>query len=119
MAYGARGHGETSLAPGRHREDASRPRHTNAFVATLIVFFAAEIGDQTQIATVALAAGYSNLIVVVAGTTTGLLLANAPVAFLGKTFSERIPLKAIHYVASGVFAILGAAFLLRAFHPAK
>ena len=84
--------------------------------ATLIAFFIAEIGDKTQIATVALAAAYSNLVAVVAGTTIGMLLANAPVVFLGKAFSERLPLKAIHYVASALFLVLGAVFLFRAFH---
>jgi Ca2+/H+ antiporter, TMEM165/GDT1 family len=97
-------------------EKASRVSRTSAFVATLIAFFIAEIGDKTQIATVALAAAYSNLVAVVAGTTTGMLLANAPVVFLGKAFSERLPLKAIHYVASGLFLVLGAIFIYRALH---
>jgi Ca2+/H+ antiporter, TMEM165/GDT1 family len=85
-----------------------------AFLATLIAFFIAEIGDKTQIATVALAAGYSNLAAVVAGTTCGMLLANAPVVFLGKAFATRLPLKAIHYGASCLFAVLGAVFIIRA-----
>jgi putative Ca2+/H+ antiporter (TMEM165/GDT1 family) len=85
-----------------------------AFVATLIAFFIAEIGDKTQIATVALAAGYSNLGAVVAGTTCGMLLANAPVVFLGKAFSTRLPLRAIQYGASCLFAGLGVVFIIRA-----
>jgi putative Ca2+/H+ antiporter (TMEM165/GDT1 family) len=85
-----------------------------AFLATLIAFFIAEIGDKTQIATVALAAGYSSLAAVVAGTTCGMLLANAPVVFLGKAFATRLPLKAIHYGASCLFAALGAVFIIRA-----
>jgi putative Ca2+/H+ antiporter (TMEM165/GDT1 family) len=94
-----------------HRDPAN-PR--GAFVATLIAFFIAEIGDKTQIATVALAAGYSNLGAVVAGTTSGMLLANVPVVFLGKAFASRLPLRAIHYGASGLFAVLGAVFIIRA-----
>ena len=86
----------------------------SAFVATLIAFFIAEIGDKTQIATIALAAAYSNLFTVVAGTTTGMLLANAPVVFLGEAFAERLPIKAIHYVASAVFVVLGVIFIVRA-----
>jgi putative Ca2+/H+ antiporter (TMEM165/GDT1 family) len=86
----------------------------NAFLATLVAFFLAEIGDKTQIATVALAAGYSNLPAVIAGTTAGMLLANAPVVFLGKAFAERLPLKALHYVASALFLVLGALFIYRA-----
>lgn len=89
-------------------------RGAGAFSATLVTFFIAELGDKTQIATMALAAAYSNLVVVVAGTTCGMLLANAPVVFLGKWFSERLPLKAIHYAAGLVFLALGAVFLARA-----
>jgi putative Ca2+/H+ antiporter (TMEM165/GDT1 family) len=95
-------------------EDAGRISRASAFVATLIAFFIAEIGDKTQIATMALAAAYSNLFAVVAGTTTGMLIANAPVVLLGKAFSDRLPLKAIHYVASGLFLIIGGVFILRA-----
>ncbi len=90
-------------------------RATSAFVATFIAISIAEIGDKTQIATVALAAAYSNLAAVVAGTTAGMVLANAPVVFLGKAFSERLPLKAIHYVASASFLVLGVIFLVRSF----
>ena len=96
---------------------AERPataRRTSAFTATLVAFLIAEIGDKTQIATLALAAGYANLAAVVAGTTTGMLLANLPVVFLGKAFSDRLPLKAIHYVASALFLALGVVFILRA-----
>lgn len=93
-------------------------RPAGAFVATLVAFFIAEIGDKTQIATVALAAAYANLAAVVAGTTAGMLLANAPVVFLGKAFSERLPLKALHYVASALFMVLGAIFILRALRGA-
>jgi putative Ca2+/H+ antiporter (TMEM165/GDT1 family) len=95
-------------------EGASPANRRGAFVATLIAFFIAEIGDKTQIATVALAAGYSNLGAVVAGTTCGMLLANTPVVFLGKAFATRLPLKAIHYGASCLFAVLGAVFIIRA-----
>jgi len=97
-------------------EETGRVRRAGAFAATLVAFFIAEIGDKTQIATVALAAAYSNLAAVVAGTTAGMLLANAPVVFLGKAFSERLPLKALHYVASALFLVLGAVFIFRALH---
>jgi putative Ca2+/H+ antiporter (TMEM165/GDT1 family) len=91
-------------------------RPASAFVATFIAISIAEIGDKTQIATVALAAAYSNLAAVVAGTTAGMVLANAPVVFLGKAFADRLPMKTIHYVASAAFLILGVVFLVRAFH---
>jgi putative Ca2+/H+ antiporter (TMEM165/GDT1 family) len=86
-----------------------------AFWATLVAFFVAEIGDKTEIATMALAAGYASLGAVVTGTTAGMLLANAPVVFLGKAFAARLPLKAIHWGASALFAALGLLFLWRAF----
>jgi putative Ca2+/H+ antiporter (TMEM165/GDT1 family) len=85
-----------------------------AFIATLITFFVAEIGDKTQIATMALAAGYSNLGAVVAGTTTGMLLANGPAVFVGSAFADRLPMRAIHIGASCLFAVLGSVFLARA-----
>ncbi|TLY61819.1 MAG: TMEM165/GDT1 family protein [Gammaproteobacteria bacterium] len=105
-----------ALTPDALGEDAARVSRASAFLATVVAFFIAEIGDKTQIATVALAAAYSNLIAVVAGTTAGMVLANAPVVFLGKAFSDRLPLKAIHYVASGLFLVLGVVFLVRAVH---
>jgi Ca2+/H+ antiporter, TMEM165/GDT1 family len=77
-------------------ENSAGVSRTSAFLATVAAFFIAEIGDKTQIATVALAAAYSNLLAVVAGTTTGMFLANAPVVFPGRAFSERLPLKTIH-----------------------
>ena len=102
-----------ALKPDKLQE-SGRPRPAGAFVATLVAFFIAEIGDKTQIATVALAAAYSNLGAVVAGTTAGMLLANAPVVFLGKAFSDRLPLTALHRIASALFLILGALFIYRA-----
>jgi Ca2+/H+ antiporter, TMEM165/GDT1 family len=71
--------------------EASAVNRKSAFLATLIAFFIAEIGDKTQIATVVLAADYANLGAVVTGTTGGMLLANAPVVFLGKAFADRHP----------------------------
>ena len=104
-----------SLKPDALDESSRGATRRGAFVATLITFFIAEIGDKTQIATVALAAAYSNLVAVVAGTTTGMLLANAPVIFFGQAFSTRLPLKAIRYIASALFLALGLFFLARAF----
>jgi len=105
-----------TLKPDTLKEESARISGAGAFLATVIAFFIAEIGDKTQIATVALAAAYPNLPAVIAGTTAGMLVANAPVIFLGKAFADRLPLKAIHYVASALFAILGAVFIYRAVH---
>jgi putative Ca2+/H+ antiporter (TMEM165/GDT1 family) len=99
-------------------EEGTRRGTAGAFAATTVAFFIAEIGDKTQIATLALAAAYSNLPAVVAGTTAGMLLANTPVVFLGKAFSDRLPLTAMHRIASALFLIIGAVFLYRAVHHA-
>ena len=104
-----------TLKPDTLGEESARGTRRGAFFATLAAFFIAEIGDKTQIATVALAAAYSNLLAVVAGTTTGMLLANAPVVFFGKAFSARLPLQAIRYLASALFLALGLFFLVRGF----
>jgi putative Ca2+/H+ antiporter (TMEM165/GDT1 family) len=92
------------------------PEVTNkgAFLATLVAFFIAEIGDKTQIATVALAAAYPNLVAVVAGTTAGMLIANIPAVFVGDALSGKLPIRAMNYVASVIFAVLGVIFMARA-----
>lgn len=81
------------------------------FLVTLVAFFLAEIGDKTQLATVALAAKFDNLVAVVAGTTAGMLLADAPAVLLGGKASLIIPVKAIRYVAAVLFAAMGIAVL--------
>jgi putative Ca2+/H+ antiporter (TMEM165/GDT1 family) len=95
-------------------EEGAAVSGRGAFLATLIAFFLVEIGDKTQVATVALAAGYSSLAAVVAGTTGGMLIANAPVVFMGKVFADRLPMRAIHRGAAGLFALLGVLFIARA-----
>ena len=87
-----------------------------AFLVSTAVVALAEIGDKTQIATVALAAAYPNLLAVIGGTTCGMLLANTPVIFLGNAFAHRLPLRAINYTASALFAALGVIFIVRAAH---
>ena len=102
-----------TLKPDTLDEKSTEKKRRGAFLATLITFFIAEIGDKTQIATVALAAAYSNLLAVIAGTTTGMMLANAPVIFCGKAFADRLPLKSLRYVASALFLVLGIYFAAR------
>ena len=103
-----------TLVPDRIDDDESRP-HANhgVFLATLVCFFLAEMGDKTQVATVVLAAQYHPLWQVVTGTTIGMLLANAPVVWLGARFATRLPLKATRIAAATLFALLGAWILLR------
>lgn len=82
------------------------------FLTTTVVFFFVEIGDKTQIATVALSARFDSLSAVVLGTTIGMMLANAPVAFFGEALSRRLPVKLVHRIAAAVFALLGIGVLL-------
>jgi putative Ca2+/H+ antiporter (TMEM165/GDT1 family) len=81
------------------------------FAFTFIAFFLAEIGDKTQLATVALAARFNNLFAVVSGTTIGMLIADVPAVLLGGSASLKIPFKAIRYVAAALFAGVGIAIL--------
>jgi putative Ca2+/H+ antiporter (TMEM165/GDT1 family) len=104
-----------TLKPDKLDESSGAAGAMGAFLATLTSFFVAEIGDKTQIATLALAAAYPSLLAVVAGTTAGMMIANVPVVFLGKAFADRLPLKAIHVGAAVLFAILGTVFLARAY----
>jgi putative Ca2+/H+ antiporter (TMEM165/GDT1 family) len=87
------------------------PRH-GVFVTTLIAFFIAEMGDKTQVATVALAAQFDAWLPVVLGTTLGMMLANVPAVIVGERLGHRLPVRAIHVVAAVVFAALGVFALL-------
>ncbi|MDB5743765.1 MAG: hypothetical protein JWR68_2080 [Polaromonas sp.] len=89
-----------------------KPPRFGVFGTTLLVFFLAEMGDKTQIATVMLAARFDAYLWVVAGTTLGMMLANAPVVWLGSRFMHLIPLRAVHIVSALVFAALGGLALL-------
>ena len=82
-----------------------------AFAVTFVAFFLAEIGDKTQIATVALAARFDSLVAVVAGTTAGMLLADVPAVFLADRASAKIPFKEIRFIAAALFAAMGVAVL--------
>jgi putative Ca2+/H+ antiporter (TMEM165/GDT1 family) len=104
-----------TLRPDTLDEGTVEGRAAGAFFATLTSFFLAEIGDKTQIATVALAAAYPSLIAVVAGTTLGMLIANVPAVVLGKAFADRLPLRVIHYAAALLFLVLGVVFLARVY----
>lgn len=88
-------------------EDAEPKRDLGAFLTTLIMFFLAEIGDKTQLATVALAAEYNDFIPVLMGTTTGMLLADVPAVFFGHKLLEKIPMKFVRCTASALFVGFG------------
>jgi putative Ca2+/H+ antiporter (TMEM165/GDT1 family) len=104
-----------TLIPDEIEEDETKiARRFGVFGATLITFFLAEMGDKTQIATVAMAAHYADPIFVVIGTTLGMLIADVPAVFVGDKLATKIPMKLVHSIAAAIFAILGVATLLGA-----
>ena len=104
-----------TLIPDKIEEEETQVAHRfGVFGATLVTFFLAEMGDKTQIATVALAAHYASPLLVVAGTTLGMLIADVPAVFIGDKLANKIPMKLVHSIAAAVFALLGLATLLGA-----
>lgn len=89
-------------------DESSTARRFGPFLTTLIAFFIAEIGDKTQVATVMLAAQYPHLIMVIIGTTLGMLIANVPVVLAGNFAAEKLPLTLIRRLASAAFFVLAA-----------
>lgn len=86
-------------------------KQLGVFGATLVTFFLAEMGDKTQLATIALAAHYAAPVIVVIGTTAGMLIADVPAVLIGNRFAAAIPMKLVHTIAAGIFALLGVATL--------
>jgi len=101
-----------TLIPDRIEEDeAKMATGFGVFGATLVTFFLAEMGDKTQIATFAMAAHFSSTLLVVAGTTLGMMIADVPAVFLGDRLAKSISLPVVHAIAAGIFALLGIATL--------
>ncbi|MFC4347591.1 TMEM165/GDT1 family protein [Kordiimonas lipolytica] len=95
------------LIPDKADDDEAQFKGMGAFTATLLLFFLAEIGDKTQVATVVLAGKYASGLLVTMGTTIGMLAANVPVVLMGKKAMAAMPLKTIHLVACGLFVLIG------------
>jgi len=101
------------LVPDQIDEDqAAAVRRWGVFFTTTWAFFLAEMGDKTQVATVALGAQYTPLVAVVAGTTLGMMLANAPVVFFGDAITRRVPIRLVHLLAAAIFGVMGVLVLL-------
>ncbi|MFA5939579.1 MAG: TMEM165/GDT1 family protein [Sinimarinibacterium sp.] len=104
-----------TLIPDEIEEEETKvAKRFGVFGATLITFFLAEMGDKTQIATVAMAAHYAAPVLVVIGTTLGMLIADVPAVFVGDRLAKKIPMKLVHSIAAAIFAVLGTATLLGA-----
>jgi putative Ca2+/H+ antiporter (TMEM165/GDT1 family) len=102
-----------TLVPDKLDDVAEKPGRFGAFVTTLVAFFLVEMGDKTQIATVALGARFHDVVSVTIGTTLGMMLANVPAVFLGNELIKRVPLKAVRMVAALLFLVIGFWLLLR------
>lgn len=103
-----------TLIPDTFDEEDAKLARFGAFGTTLVAFFLAEMGDKTQVATVALAAQYQSLAWVVAGTTVGMMIANVPAVMLGGKIADKMPVRLVHSIAALIFALLGVATLLGA-----
>jgi len=104
-----------TMIPDKIEEEETKvAQKFGVFGATLITFFLAEMGDKTQIATVAMAAHYAAPLMVVIGTTLGMLIADVPAVFIGDKLANKIPMKLVHSIAAAIFAILGIATLFGA-----
>jgi Ca2+/H+ antiporter, TMEM165/GDT1 family len=102
------------LIPDQADDDtaAARTSHLGVFGTTVVSFFLAEMGDKTQIATVALAARFQALVPVVAGTTLGMMIADVPAVFLGDTFAKKVNMRLVHGISAAIFAVLGVLTLM-------
>lgn len=100
------------LVPDQLDDIAPAATRLGVFGATVLAFFLAEMGDKTQIATVALAARYIDVVAVVLGTTLGMMLANVPAVFLGERITRRVPMRVVHGIAAVIFVALGLLTLL-------
>jgi putative Ca2+/H+ antiporter (TMEM165/GDT1 family) len=101
-----------TLIPDKIEEEETQVANKlGVFGATFVTFFLAEMGDKTQIATIALAAHYASAFMVVAGTTLGMLIADVPAVFVGDKLAAKIPMKLVHGIAAAIFAALGVATL--------
>ena len=101
------------LVPDEADEAPGGTGRFGVFGTTVLAFFLAEMGDKTQIATVALAARYTSLAGVVAGTTLGMMIANVPAVLLGDKVAKKVPMRLVHAIAAVIFAVLGVLTLLQ------
>jgi Ca2+/H+ antiporter, TMEM165/GDT1 family len=96
-----------ALIPDKESEGVPAGRRLGVFLTTAIAFFLVEIGDKTQIATAALAARFHDVLIVAAGTTTGMMIANVPAVFLGQAVTKVLPIKTLRFGAAAVYLLLG------------
>ena len=103
-----------TLVPDKIEEEETKiASHMGVFGATLVTFFLAEMGDKTQLATIAMAAHYPDPLLVVIGTTTGMMLADVPAVFVGDRFAAKVSMRLVHSIAAAIFFVMGVLTLLK------
>ena len=100
-------------------DDSPRLHKAGAFVTAFVAFFLAEMGDKTQFATIALAARFDQLALVILGTTLGMMLANIPAVWVGETLAQKIPMKPVRILAATLFIIVGMLTIWNSFRVAQ
>jgi putative Ca2+/H+ antiporter (TMEM165/GDT1 family) len=105
-----------ALIPDKMDDDLKAIGRGGIFLTTLITFFLVEIGDKTQIATSLMAARYHQILLIAAGTTLGMMIADVPAVLLGEAATKIVPLKYVRMAAAAIFAVIGVWVLLAAFH---
>ena len=98
---------------GDETDSITRWQKFGVFGATFILFFIAEMGDKTQIATIALAARFESIVMVLAGTTLGMMIANAPAVFIGDKLANRLPISLIHRITAFIFLAVGVGVIVQ------
>ena len=101
---------------GDESDNIRKWQKLGVFGATFILFFLAEIGDKTQIATVALAARYDSILWVMCGTTVGMMIANAPAVFIGDKLADKLPISLIHKIGAVIFLVVGISALVQHYY---
>ena len=101
---------------GDESDNIRKWQKLGVFGATFILFFLAEIGDKTQIATVALAARYDSILWVTIGTTLGMMIANAPAVFIGDKLADKLPISLIHKIGAAIFLVVGISALVQHYY---
>lgn len=113
LGLGFLGFAAWALIPDKLDDKDAKPQRFGAFATTLIAFFLAEMGDKTQLATVALGAKYASLTMVVLGTTLGMMAANVPAVLLGEQLSKYVPLTKMRFIAAALFLAFGLLILFK------
>jgi putative Ca2+/H+ antiporter (TMEM165/GDT1 family) len=115
VALGFIAMGVWTLIPDRLDQDETKPARHGAFLTTLVCFFLVEMGDKTQVATIALGARFHAVASVAAGTTLGMMIANVPAVVLGDAILKRAPIRLVHGLAAALFFAVGGVMLARLF----